>query len=101
MLLAGGSIIGLGQALALRALLSRAALWIPLAAGTWLLSFQLGLALERLVFGNPLAEVFLGHGATGLVTGVITGLALKLMITRPVSQPVAQPQPVEIAGGRE
>lgn len=101
MLLAGGFIVGTGQAVALRPLLSRAVLWLPLAAGAWLLSIQLGLALESLVFGNPLAEVFVGHGAAGLVTGVITGLALKRMLAGSVSQPGARSHPVKIAGGRE
>jgi hypothetical protein len=83
LLLAGGVIISVAQYLSLRRSLSRPLLWIPLAAGAWLVAFLLGETLSRSVAGNPLAEVFLGNGTKGLIMAIVTGISLRTMI--PVS----------------
>jgi hypothetical protein len=79
LLVIGGILVGIPQAIAFRQVLPKAIYWIPLAALTWFLAFQTLFAMQAFVAGNPLAEVLLGHGSAGLITGAAIGLALKFM----------------------
>jgi hypothetical protein len=81
-LVISGIIVGLAQTIALRHVLSRPLVWVPVVSLAWLLGFELGfawLSVNRIA-GNPLAGLVVGGGTTGLIIGAITGVALKLLI---------------------
>jgi hypothetical protein len=80
-LIIDGSIIGLAQYFVLRPALSRANLWVPIAAIGWFIGFQLGFTILRVV--DPievLVERAIELGTAGLIAGVVTGVALKALL---------------------
>ena len=79
-LVVGGIIVGLAQYIALRHALSRAIVWILIAAVAWFLGFQLGFALPGGAGGYNLV-------VAALTNGVITGLALRLLIAHNLAVP--------------
>ena len=85
-----GIIIGLAQYIALRHALSRAILWILIAAGAWFLGLQLGFALSGQTEDYNLL-------VAALLNGAITGLALRLLITEKSAAPIYLIPPTLIA----
>lgn len=78
--LAGGIVIGLAQYLALRRVLTRPILWIPIAAIAWYAGFQLGLTLPHRAEQYNLT-------IAALTYGVITGLALRFLLVKNLPAP--------------
>lgn len=76
MLLIGGLMIGIPQAIALRGVLPRPWTWVPVATVAWIVGWSVGAAVAPLIVRNPLGDMFLGIGSAGLVFGAITGVAL-------------------------
>lgn len=74
--------VALPQSFALRQHLTNAALWLPIAAIAWFLSFQGGYT-----FYNDDDPLLL---AAGLIVGVITGLALRFLLVPAIQLPDTQ-----------
>lgn len=96
-LVIGGIIIGLAQYIALRHTLSRAFLWVPVAAFAWFLGLQLGFAWLVVFDKNPLAGLVTVFGTAGLTIGAITGIALRLLIADNLAVPRNKTRPTLIS----
>jgi hypothetical protein len=72
-LLIGGVLIGAMQAVALRRVIARPWVWVPVVALAWSLGWTVAAAVIVHIDHNPLAELFLANGAAGLVIGAVTG----------------------------
>ena len=80
MLLIGGLMIAIPQAIALRRVLARPWTWVPVATVAWIVGQSVGAAIAPLIVANPLGEMLIGIGSAGLIFGTITGLALLAQI---------------------
>ena len=80
MLLIGGVMIAIPQAIALRRVLPRPWTWVPVATVAWIAGWSLCAAVTPLIVRNPLGEMFGAIGTAGLIFGAITGVALLAMI---------------------
>jgi hypothetical protein len=75
-LLIGGVLLGAMQAIALRHVISKPWARVAVVALAWTLGWTVAAAVIGTIERNPLAELFLGNGAAGLLIGAITGGAL-------------------------
>ena len=86
-LVIGGVALGALQSTALRHAIAGPGRWIPVTALAWVTGWMTGSQVIAHIDRNPLAELFLGNGLTGLIVGAITGAALLAWI------PVGGPDP--------
>jgi hypothetical protein len=79
-LLIGGVLVGAMQAIALRHVFPTPWFWVAVVALAWSLGWTVATVVIGTIVRNPVAELFFGNGAAGLVIGAITGGALVLQL---------------------
>ena len=98
MLLIGGIMISIPQAIALRRALARPWTWVPVATIAWIVGWTIGAAVTPLIVRNPLGEMLMGIGSGGLVFGTITGVALLMQIGAGASSKEQSPATADAGG---
>ena len=97
-LVIGGVLVSIPQAVALRHVLPRPWTWVPVATVAWVVGWSVAAAVIPGIVRNPLGELFLGGGSAGLVFGITTGVALLTQIGAGRSIPDPYPTPADSNG---